>query len=165
MKKTSFLGFSLLEITFVVAILTTILLSVIPYWQSFIVNYRMKERVDSLQSAINFSRNLALKERLPLVVRPIVDKEWSKGLCLFVDDDGTHQLTERKKLLRSWQWDDRLLSVSWHGFRSDHYLKFSDDLLKSSLSGRFVVSANSNNIKKSVIINRLGRSRVEDDSI
>jgi type IV fimbrial biogenesis protein FimT len=157
-------GFTLLELAFVVSLALLLILSAIPAWQNFSLKYRLREQVDRLQTAINFSRNLALQQQKPLIVRPISYKDWSKGMCLFVDTDNNHRLNENQILLKIWRWDDRKLTVAWHGFQSDHYLEFTPDLANSYLSGRFIVSAKGANMKRSLIVNRLGRTRQDEEN-
>jgi Tfp pilus assembly protein FimT len=164
MRKTKVFGFSLLEITVVLAIIIGLLVTIVPLARDFWSKNKIDVRVSTILNALKFAQNQALLKHKNVVLSEISDDTgWSSGMRLFVDEDENHRFDDNDILIREWHWRKSLPLVKWHGFNSDHYLVFTPDLSRGTLSGRFVISIYEQHIEKGkkIIVNRLGRARVE----
>jgi Tfp pilus assembly protein FimT len=154
-------GFSLLELLTVIFILIGVFCLTFPYTKSFINQNTIEDRVNTITNAIKFARNKAQLAGKNLVLSELTDEDgWMHGMQLFVDNTGNFHFEKGDELIREWRWNDASATVAWHGFTSDHYLLFNADLKSASLNGYFTISQKGA-IKRKIIINRLGRVKVE----
>lgn len=155
-------GFTLIELITTLLIVCGLALVAWPLASSFITKNEVEQRVNTLVNAMHFARNQALIQGVPLVLSGLeASNGWQRGMRLFIDKHETNHYQEGDELLREWRWNKQGAQIVWHGFQSDHYIRFPATLDASSLSGHFLIATREGPIKK-VIVNRLGQIRVED---
>lgn len=89
----------------------------------------------------------------PLRLVPLQNQNWTSGLRLV--RESKEQFT-----LHLWQWPNFLAHVTWHGFLSNAYLRFTPELSQMAVNGYFTIES-PEGIKSKLIINRVGRLREE----
>jgi len=155
-------GFTIIEVLTTVVIISGLFFILMPLGQSFFSKNLLEKRVNSISKAIKFARNKAVLDGKNIVLSGINDKDgWLSGMQMFIDNTGNYHFEPGDEMIRKWQWEQRIIKVSWHGFSSDNYLLFSNKLKKSVLNGYFSLSQN-NKVKSKIILNRLGRLRIEN---
>lgn len=116
---------------------------------------------DEIKIALQVSKVEALAKAQTVALTPLPGHTaWSDGMALCIDNK-QHQCFSGAELIREWHWYHKGLQVNWSGFESNHYLRFTSDLMERTANGYFTVMDES---KKSVklVVNRLGRCRFED---
>ena len=151
-------AFTLVELMMVLAIVLAVLFVALPYGQSLLNKNTLEDRINTISHAVKYAKNMAKIKGEPLLLSELSDKTgWSQGMKLLIADDANHP---QGTLIQQWQWRDSPFKVSWHGFNSDHHLRFADDIRSSAMSGTFTISDGHHQHAK-IIISRLGRLRVE----
>lgn len=152
-------GISLIEL--MISLLIISIVSVIGVLM--LVNFReencMQTVANEISSAIQFTKTISILKAKTVVLMPINhDAEWSKGMCLVFEDDLHHDANTVRNI-REWHWNfDKFLKVSWHGFESDQYLRFSPNFVASPIAnGYFTLQSLHNPLKITLMVNRLGR--------
>mgnify|MGYP006075327753 CR=1 FL=1 len=158
-KFISFKGVTLSELLITMALLSGLMFFLVPLGSKFIHRNELDERVNALRNGIKFSQNQALLKGKTLLLSPLSEKKgWSSGMQLLVKDTLS---TSSKDIIRQWQWHNgKGLELTWRGFNIKNALVFSSNLNASTLSGSFLISQNKQ-LKRKIIINRLGRMRIE----
>lgn len=156
-------GYSLLELLTCLGILSLLFIIGSGFYSQFIKRNVLDERVSTLVNAIKFSQNQAILSGNKLMLSPISHSNgWQKGMILMAANEENKPLSEIN-ILRKWQWhNDKYINMSWQGLHSD-VLLFSNDINSASLSGSFILSQDQQ-IKRKIVINRIGRIRVENTS-
>lgn len=149
-------GFTLYELMISLAIIIITVLISTSFYSNFIQRNILEERLNTLTTAIKFSQNMAIIKQQTLLLKPLSEANgWGKGMQLVCDG------TMDNRPLRVWRWPiNKPIDIKWQGLHK-HGLLFNANLNKSMLSGTFLLQQNKIT-KKKVIINRLGRVRVED---
>ncbi len=115
---------------------------------------------DEIKEAIHYAKIEALLNAHTVTLTPLSEHDdWSAGMLLFVDNK-THSYTPKTTLIREWHWHSGGLHVTWHGFESTHYLRFSADLMSRGSNGHFIVEDSAMNQIK-LVVNRLGGTHVD----
>lgn len=161
--RNSTQGFTLIECLVTLAIVGILLIFAVPMGRDFMVKNIVLTQTETLVSALHYARHQAglLGTVLTLAPKP---EGWSSGMILFIDQNGDHIYHhESDQLLFQWQFDPNTLALNWQGMHS--YLLFTPLGLNSALSGTFYVCPiNMRTINgKSIIMNRVGRIRVEEN--
>lgn len=151
-------GFSLIEI-----LTTFILLGILcGFGLSFLPVLLKKNQTeviaDEISQAIQYAKLETLTRQRVLTLAPIADDaDWSKGMRLF-EDNKTHQYAPESTVIREWHWHCPGTRVTWRGFESAVYLRFTPELHPRSANGGFVLhSAGHSPI--TLVINRLAHVR------
>jgi Tfp pilus assembly protein FimT len=130
----------------------------IPFLSSLYQKNQLQVRQDEIKASIQFAKIQAQIRHKNLLLAPIGGKnDWSAGMRLFVDN-AQHRYTPNAQVLHEWHWKASNISISWHGFQSDHYLLFAAENSKNAINGYFLIQINSELVIK-LIVNRLGRVR------
>ena len=154
-------GFTLIELLVSMAVVAI----VICYSFSFAPLLHKKNQLqvvtDEVKSAIQFAKTQALLTGDILALTRLPEaSDWSEGMLLFVDNT-KHQYAQDVKLLHEWHWNSSEIHVKWQGFQSKDYLLFAPDISSSTVNGYFIIK-NSLQHQVRLIVNRLGRVKVED---
>jgi len=151
-------GFSLIEL------LTTLVIFAIlcGYSLSFLSSLQKKDQLqvmaNEIKQAIHFAKMEALAHAHTVTLTPLSgQKDWSAGMMLFVDKP-RHRNVEKSSLIREWHWQHPGLIITWHGFESTDYIRFSPDLITRAANGYFLVEDKANQRIK-LMLNRLARVR------
>lgn len=151
-KKTA--GYTFSEIIVAIFIVSIVFFFAIPLSSQFINRNALDKRVNTIEHAVKFSRNQSLILNKTLVLSPLFsDNNWQKGMKLSV-------LSNSKEIIRQWHWHNKSLTINWKGFNVGNKLLFSNLLNQYSLSGTFELNEKEK-LRRKIIINRLGRVRVE----
>lgn len=155
-------GVGLLEVVVVLAISLALLFVVVPWGRAFWGENAVQTRVNELLHAITYAQMKSEELGEPVVLGQITPGDWSGGMRLFVDKNSSHTYEKGQKLLAVWNWKRKKSPfVDWEGFLSDNYLLFSSHITQSILNGRFIVSYHKGDRSTEIVVNALGRARVE----
>ena len=149
-------GFSLIELITALIIFAILCAYSMSFMPSLHQKNQLQVMADEIQQAIHFAKIEALTKAHTVTLTPLSEQEdWSFGMLLFVDNK-THSYSPGISLIREWHWHSPGVHVTWKGFESTRYLRFSPDLMSRGCSGHFVVADNALNQIK-LVVNRLGR--------
>ncbi len=152
-------GFSFIEILTALIIFGILCSYSLSFMSSLLSKNQHEVIADEIKQAIQFAKIEALTHERTLTLTPISeDADWSKGMRLF-EDNKTHQYTPQSTVIREWHWRRSGVTVTWHGFESTSYLRFTPDLLARGANGQFVVQDGGKHQIK-LVINRLARVRL-----
>lgn len=155
-------GLSLIEMLIVLLIIGILALFSPLAFHKLLKKNQIDVTVDEIKMAIQFSKINALSQAHPVILTPISgEMNWSEGMALCVDNP-LHQCVSNHGTIREWHWFHNGIEVNWLGFESNHYLRFSPDLMGRAANGYFMVKDQSNQPVK-LIVNRLGRVRVSSE--
>ena len=141
-------GVTLSELLVCIAILAIIFcygLSVTPW----LYKKNQIERVGvDIKNAIHVAEAQAQHLGDILILRPLSsDQDWTKGMGLF---------SAGRTLIYEWHWPVSGLHVTWHGFQSNEYLRFTPFMRESAVNGSFMISdAQYHGLQ--LVVNRMGR--------
>jgi type IV fimbrial biogenesis protein FimT len=151
-------GFTLIELLTTLAILGC--LSILSFG-SYSYLMRANEQqiiIDELKTAIQYAKMQALGLDNSVILTPLDSSHnWAKGMVLSTWDKKTNTL----KILYQWQWNHPCWILMWKGLHSSDKIIFSSYLASAMSNGHFTLSNRVLNQNISIILNRLGRVRVE----
>ncbi len=153
-------GFSLLELVTVLSLIGILFFMAFSFSHRFTDGHLLDSRVKSVEDAINYAEHEAVFRKMPVILGPI-NQDWSQGMRLFISQSDSRTFSEGDTVIRQWNWPKDKLKMSWKGFLSDNYLVFSSRLAYSVLNGRFIIEQTRGNKRYELIINSLGRVRLE----
>lgn len=156
-------GFTLIELLIALSIAAILFMWVFPIKQDFFLKNIISVRAEEIVSALHYARSQASLLNKPLILAPEIET-WSSGMILFIDLDDNHAYDSSDTLLFQWQWQDADIELSWGGLY-ENYLLFTPTELDSVLGGTFYLCPTDSAIGvrgKHILMNRLGRIRVED---
>jgi len=154
-------GFTLLELVITLLILMSVFLIFLPLGGSFFNRNSLEHRTNIIIQAIKYAKNKSQIDGKAMVLSELAENDgWVHGMQLFIDNTGNYRFGRGDQLLKKWTWDDKITKVEWHGFSSDHYLLFNNAVQNSAVNGYFALKE-SGKVKSKIILNRLGRVRVE----
>lgn len=149
-------GTTLIELLVVMGISSALLFCTVPFGRQFLRRNELDQRVNLMANAVKFARNQSFILGDNLILSGIEgDRPWQSGMQL--SSQATH------KILRQWHWHTPLISMTWKGFKKGDSLVFSDKLEEALLSGSFLI-ADDHQVKRKIVINRMGRTRIEKSS-
>ncbi len=151
-------GFTLIELLVALSIAAILFMWVLPVQQDFFLKNKLSARTEEIISALHYARSQAILLGQPLILAP-QSENWSSGMLLFIDLNDNHVYDSSDKLIFQWQWQEKDLDLLWNGLY-ENYLLFTPIGLNSVLGGTFYVC--SKNSGKKILMNRLGRVRVEE---
>lgn len=150
-------GFSLLELVLVLFLISLIFAFGLPlhsHWHQTQVAWVMQTDIEQAMEQ-GMQESLVLGEPLRLV--PMQGEDWSFGMALVRETDiGKRPLA----YLYTWPWQQRVWHMTWHGFLSQTFLRFTPDISQLSLNGYFFLEQDhAENI--TILVNRMGRMRIK----
>ncbi|WP_203454439.1 prepilin-type N-terminal cleavage/methylation domain-containing protein [Legionella sp. MW5194] len=150
-------AFSLVELLVSLALFTLLL----SFYLGMNANNQLKTQLTVAQhrltQAMHYARNQALVKRSVLILHPMEQGNWAKGMVLF-KDPGEHRFNHQE-VVYEWHDPGSPLTITWSGFHSPDALVFSHTLRHAAANGYFSISYQGVELGR-VIINRLGRLRV-----
>jgi prepilin-type N-terminal cleavage/methylation domain-containing protein len=154
-------GFTLIELLIVLSITAILFMLAFPFGQYFLLKNKLFARTEEIASALHYARSQASLLGQPLLLESI-NKNWSEGMTLFIDEDNSHTYDSTDTLLFKWEWSDKDLNLVWKGMY-ENYLLFTATELNSVLGGTFYLCSS---VEGGVQIrmNRVGRIRVEEEA-
>lgn len=153
-------GLSLIEIIVVLLLLSILLITVIPLSNGFLNQNQLSIRKNEIITAIHYARNQALSRNQELLlISKSGNSDWSRGMLLIQDINRTGSYSEGDKVLHSWKWHGNAITVSWNGFYSDHYIKFSPEIKSLTANGYFSLVDKNKQVTEKITLNRFARIR------
>jgi len=157
-------GFTLVEMMVAVAVLAILLTIGLPAFGGLIDSQRMDSSVNGLMRSIQFTRTEAIRLNRPVTMTPL-GQDWNNGWIIFLDanHNGAHDSDER--VLRYEQ--PALVSHIHANANIADYLRYNaqgeSELLNGGFqSGTFSLCPQQTAAQgRKVIINRVGRARIE----
>ncbi|WP_169042441.1 GspH/FimT family protein [Legionella taurinensis] len=119
--------------------------------QLFVAQHRLTQ-------AIHYARNQALVKHSVLILHPVEQGNWAKGMVLF-KDPGEHRFSHQQEVVYEWHELGGPLTITWSGFHSQDALIFSHALGHAAANGYFSIAYQGVELGR-IVINRLGRLRV-----
>ena len=150
-------GFSFIELVTVLSILGLLCLFGISYIASWYRSNQLQKTADEIKHAIHFAKIKARTMGHTVILKPLSENnDWSLGMRLFVDNK-THEYRSNSVLLAEWHWYNPRIQVSWKGFESTAYLRFSRSLVDRAVNGHFTIYSSTQKHQIQLVVNRLAR--------
>ncbi|GLQ33673.1 GspH/FimT family pseudopilin [Litoribrevibacter albus] len=169
MKKTLH-GFSLVELTVVIAIVAITAYLAMPSFYQWKNKHNVEAAVSTLMDAINFTRYTAIETDSTITLCPTSDhqhcsKDWQGALMIFKDSNKDRTLNTDEELIRieNLNLEGYIKSESWFG--SHRYLQMTPGGLTNNQNGRYTIcpSNGDSQLARQIIINRRGKARLAKD--
>lgn len=84
-------GFTLIELMVAISIAAVLMMVAAPNFTEFKRNAELTTTSNTLLSSLNAARGEAMKRGMRAMATPIDGEDWSKGLVVFVDVDGSQE--------------------------------------------------------------------------
>jgi type IV fimbrial biogenesis protein FimT len=168
MKKLT--GFSILELSIVMAIITITAYLAVPSFIQWKHKHNIENAVINVLDTINYTRNIAIETDSTITMCPTEDqiscaKSWHSSIMVFKDLDQDKKLDEDDELLKInvIELDGFIKSESWFG--SNKYLQMTPGGLTNNQNGRytFCPKDGNNQLAQQIIVNRRGKARLAKD--
>lgn len=170
MKIYAQYAFSLLELLWVVVILSILGLIALPLENKFLARHQVTIYAHEILEILQLARESAIRYGSVVSLCPSVDGQtcghnWRQGQILFLDKNGDVQLESHADVIRYWGQLPSNIQLSWHGFLSDNYLQFEPSGIGDRHNGHFVICVESNGLQlqQMIIVNRTGRARLSNE--
>ncbi|HHT9950269.1 TPA: GspH/FimT family pseudopilin [Legionella pneumophila] len=150
-------GFTLLETMLALALLLGLLLLGSWSFFSLIQSNERESLVNSIKTAIQYSKIQAIHLGHPIYLLPFGSNEnWSRGMVLAK----LNRKSNKTELIYQWQWSSNSWNINWKGVDSNHRIIISNIPNRAMSNGKFILNNRRTNEKIVVTLNRLGRVRV-----
>ncbi|ADG24756.1 GspH/FimT family protein [Legionella pneumophila serogroup 1] len=150
-------GFTLLETMLALALLLGLLLLGSWSFFSLIQNNERETLVNSIKTAIQYSKIQAIHLGHPVYLLPFGSNEnWSRGMVLAE----LNRKSNKTELIHQWQWSSNSWNINWKGVDPNHRIIISNIPNRAMSNGKFILNNRRTNEKVVVTLNRLGRVRV-----
>ncbi|KTD82272.1 GspH/FimT family pseudopilin [Legionella waltersii] len=146
-------GLSLLELVVALAIISVLLVLVVPAYRNTLDNNEQQVLIDTIYNAVQYSKHQAIQLGYPLYLLPIrAKKGWSDGLLLSKD-----KKQNSMSILNEWTFLHRNWSLKWKGVDSNTCITISNSPMHAMSNGTFVLENQITHEKVVLLLNRLGR--------
>lgn len=155
-------GFTLIEFMIVLVVLA--LLSVLSTGSStqLISNNEKQALIDDIRTLVQYARIQAVSSGHKVYLSPLdPDLNWSKGIILSRINRNLNQ----EEVFHTRQWHYRYWQVNWSGVHSKHKIVFANNTSNSISNGTFILTNLRTQDKTTITLNRLGRVRVNQESL
>lgn len=99
-SRNTTLGFTLIEMVVVVALVAIVAAYAVPSFSSLIESNRVSSTTNGLLGALNYARSEAVKAGRTVNVRPVDGTTWGSGLLVWLDADGDNAFDANEELRR-----------------------------------------------------------------
>jgi len=150
-------GFTLIEMLFTLMFIAVLSLFSVTS-ASFLVHKNEQQTiVDEIKTAIQYAKTQAVSLGHPVSLSPN-DKElnWSKGVIL----TRMQSKTGNNPVLYQWNWHHPRWDITWAGMNSPHKIILSNNPVSAISNGHFVLFNTRTKERVELILNRLGRIRI-----
>ncbi|KTD34244.1 Tfp type 4 fimbrial pilin related signal peptide protein domain protein [Legionella moravica] len=152
-------GFTSIELVFVLILITGFALISISSSSQLRDNNEKQALIDNIRSIVQYARLQAVSRGHIVYLAPLdPDFNWSKGVVL----TRFNKKVAEDEVLHQWQWNYRHWTIKWAGVRSTHKIAFSPDTAHGISNGTFTLTNTRTLEKIKIIVNRLGRVRIND---
>jgi type IV fimbrial biogenesis protein FimT len=172
-------GFTLMELMVTIAIAAILMGIAIPSFIATIKSNRLTTQVNALVSSLNFARSEAIKRGLRVTLCKSGDgatcvanatSDWSQGWIIFTDqdDDATYDSDTETLLKVEGSAGNQITMIGTSNNVRD-YLSYVANGLNRKINGTVqngtisVCDDRTGNIGKDIVINAVGRPRIDDD--
>ena len=168
MKKMQ--GFTLIECLIGIAILSIGLTAGFNGVQSLLTKQRVAAYSGQLLQSVHTARQYAILRSQPVTICASENgkfcvEDWSKGHMIFLDQNGDRVRDESEVVVNYIHGNQANDPVSWKSFKADSTLQFLPTGVTNHQNGTFTVCGNgSNKFARAVIITKMGRPRMSQDS-
>ncbi|HCX3484065.1 TPA: GspH/FimT family protein, partial [Legionella pneumophila] len=147
-------GFTLLETMLTLALLLGLLLLGSWSFFSLIQSNERESLVNSIKTAIQYSKIQAIHLGHPIYLLPFGSNEnWSRGMVLAK----LNRKSNKTELIYQWQWSSNSWNINWKGVDSNHRIIISNIPNRAMSNGKFILNNRRTNEKIVVTLNKLGR--------
>lgn len=156
LKKT--FGFTLLELLICCSLILILsVISIASY--SFLIRKNEHDIiVNDLKAAISYAKMQTIILGSDIILNPLnQESDWSKGIEIRYFNFKTMQL----ELINQWQWKHSQWNVQWRGVGSSNRIRFPRFPGNGISNGQFIVKNIHDSQTSTIILNRIGRFRVE----
>lgn len=151
-------GFTLIEVLIVLGILVGLILLSVGSSTQLISKNEQQTLIDDIRTVIQYARIQAHALGHTVYLAPLSpDFDWSKGIVL---SHYNYQL-KQNEVLYQWQWHHPHWRLSWSGVTSSNKISLSNNTINSISNGTFTLSNLLTKVKKVIILNRLGRIKID----
>ena len=158
MQPSTQAAFSLLEFLLVMACLITLFTMSIPLFSS---KHSVSVRVVAhrLQQHLELAKSISMNTQQTVTVCGSINgltcsDDWQQGYMVFTDVNSPVLFQRMEK---------SIMNIQWRGFASTKQLHFMPKWQQSTSNGSFILEDSLGNRQK-IIINRLGRIRIEQNT-
>lgn len=151
-------GFTLLELLITMSLLLVVsTLSVVSY--SYLLRKNEQQvLIDELKIALHYAKTQAFILGKTVFLNSIDDTpNWANGMFL----SSLNYKTQRLERIHQWQWHHPRFSLTWDGVRIANQLSFSPNHARAISNGRFILMNHETRQQIIIILNRLGRVRIQ----
>jgi prepilin-type N-terminal cleavage/methylation domain-containing protein len=151
-------GFTLIELLCTLSVCAMLLFSASASWTAFKESNEQKVLIDEIKNAIHYATLKAMSDGQAMRLAPkelVLD--WSKGMDLVALSTPNHEM----HLVHTWTWRPHHWGIQWFGVHGSHYIDIQANTLKAMSNGRFVLTNKRTQEQIVLVLNRLGRIRVE----
>lgn len=152
-------GFTFLELLITLSVVLILSIIGITSYSSLRQKNELQVIEDELKTVIHYAKIQSIILDKSVSLSPSSSSlNWAKGIKLSALNKKTGEL----KLLYQWQWQHPRWHITWRGVHSSNSLNFSKHLTHAISNGQFIVVNLDTHQKVIMILNRLGRIRVNN---
>lgn len=144
-------GFTLIELLFCILVSSILALCTSASWTYFKQKNEKDVLIAEIKNAIHYVKIIALNEAYPMNLSSI-NEDWSKGMRL--------KSSQSRQLIHQWDWNHPHWTVRWYGLNGEHHIVLAGNTHAMS-NGRFVLENRFTHEKIVLILNKLGRIRMD----
>ncbi|HEO1465776.1 TPA: GspH/FimT family protein, partial [Legionella pneumophila] len=138
------IGFTLLETMLALALLLGLLLLGSWSFFSLIQSNERESLVNSIKTAIQYSKIQAIHLGHPIYLLPFGSNEnWSRGMVLAK----LNRKSNKTVLIYQWQWSSNSWNINWKGVDSNHRIIISNIPNRAMSNGKFILNNRRTNEK------------------
>ncbi|CAM2874542.1 GspH/FimT family pseudopilin [Legionella worsleiensis] len=151
-------GFTLIELSIILIVMVGLALISFGTSSQLISKNEQQTLTDQIKSIIQYAKIQAINLGHSVSLAPLdASSGWSKGIVL----TQFNKNTTKEEVLYQWQWNYHYWTVDWIGVNSTHKIILAPDTAHGISNGTFTLSNIRTSEKIKLIVNRLGRVRVE----
>lgn len=156
MALNSVKAYTLLEVLVVLIILVILSLIGLGFSSAFREKNQQQIILDEIKTAIHYARIQAVLYGHPLYLTPLNEhQDWSEGAMLYYLNNGAMET------LYQWQWKHNNWHIAWSGVNSANTITFASNPSNAISNGKFIITQTRTQEQKILVLNRLGRVKVE----
>lgn len=155
-------GYTFIEVLVTLIIISGLMLFTLVFSSDFLQKNEQQTLVDELRTAIQYAKMQAIIQGGPVALSPL-DRagNWSTGMTLIKIDKKSKQL----QVLHQWQWHHPHWVLHWSGVNKKQAITLSNNPMTAISNGQFHLIHMKSQKEIVLILNRLGRVRVQESPI
>jgi type IV fimbrial biogenesis protein FimT len=162
------LGFSLVELLFIITLISILLTLSFPVYRHLILELRLFILTERVSSTLNYAQSEAIKRQTVITICKSKNGKsclgnWKEGWIVLVNKNATPSF-ENTQILHVYSALSHSESIEWRGFRSNDYLQLYPD--GSSQNGSFILCVHE--LSKKMVwlikISQTGRIRIDKEN-